>query len=165
LKGFEDHRGYVTTRRNNETSHESNFAIEFLKNLDDNKDNWYLIDQPAGTRDWYTDLTRKVERHQDSLGWWNITDSQHPNFVDQPGPSSQSAFDQPTLAPAPQITRTTSEPHEEFIAGALHHIATLQGTHPLTTKTLYPETTEVIVLAATQGTSIPVTAKMATLLD
>lgn len=105
---------------------------------------------------WYTDTSRKVDtENQWGLGFWNQEDPQHPDYIDA-RPSSQSA--EPIAPTAPQISRTQStlsEPHEEFISGGLHHIATLSGMHPLTTETLEAPLTQHIYEAATLGSEIP----------
>ena len=87
------------------------------------------------------------------LGWWHITNTQHPDFIEQPGPSSQSAPVQSAASSHP-VSRTTSQ-YEEFAAGALHHIATLQGSHPLEPETLHAPVTEAIYLATASGQQIP----------
>ena len=84
------------------------------------------------------------------LGWWHLADTQHPNFIEQPRPSSQSA----TIQSPEPISRTTSQ-YKEFAAGALHYVATLQGPHPLEPETQHAPVTEAIYLAAASGHPIP----------
>lgn len=47
------------------------------------------------------------------LGWWDKFDSQHPEYQSKKKGKAQAGLS------------------EEVITGELHHIATLQGTHPL----------------------------------
>ena len=68
------------------------------------------------------------------LGWWNIDDSQHPDFF----------VHHPEHAPAPP---------EETLAEGLHHVVTLQGVTPFTPQ--IPILSQ-IETAATQGIAIPV---------
>jgi hypothetical protein len=85
------------------------------------------------------------------LGFWAESDPQHPNYILKARPSSQSA--------GPQITRTQStqsEPYEEFLAGGLHHIATLSGAHPLVLETQNTLIPQHLYHTATSGSKIPI---------
>ena len=112
-RGFEDQRGYVVTLRNNTTGYNENTYIEFVYNLHNKQEYWYHLEQNPNDHLWYTHPTQQVPKQNAwGLGWWNLEDPQHPDFVSTAGPSSQSA--------APQvITRTLSQPHEEFVTGTL----------------------------------------------
>jgi hypothetical protein len=105
-----------------------------------------VLYQPEGRKPWYTDTTRRIAYNNIyGLGWWNINDTQHPDFV-HARPSSQSA---------PQIQQTTSQqsqPHEEFAVGALHHVATIHDTDP---QNETPVITKQIYIAAASGLQIP----------
>ena len=105
-------------------------AVEFL--TVEEEDDWYCLTQDPTSGWWYTDHTQKVERRGSYLGWWNIDDPQHPDYV-----------------LAPEIPAAA----EEVIAGGLHHIATLKGKQPLSPQTpILPS----IEAAAASGSSIPV---------
>jgi hypothetical protein len=84
------------------------------------------------------------------LGFWAETDPQHPNYTIEARPSSQSA--------GPQISQTQStqsEPHEEFLSGGLHHIATLLEMHPLVPEPQNAPFTQHLHDIATTGSRIP----------
>ena len=70
-------------------------------------------------------------------GYWYIYNPQHPNYLPDP----------PAEEEAPQ-------PHEEFVAGGLHHIATLEGPQAQLSPTHL--VLEHIEQAAIQGETIPV---------
>ena len=72
-----------------------------------------------------------MPRSKHSSGYWNITDPQHPDYVELFG---------------------QAEPEEEIIAGGTHHIITLQGSQPLSpVAPILPQ----IVETAEAGHSIP----------
>ena len=106
-------------------------AVEFI--TANGEDNWtQLRRETDGT--WYTTKEALVPKENRLLGWWNIDDSQHPDFF----------IHHPEHALAPP---------EETLAGGLHHIVTLQGATPFTPQTpILPQIEE----AATQGIVIPV---------
>jgi Retrotransposon gag protein len=84
------------------------------------------------------------------LGFWAETDPQHPNYTIEARPSSQLA--------GPQISQTQStqsEPHEEFLSGGLHHIATLSEIHPLVPEPQNAPFTQHLHDIATTGSRIP----------
>ena len=84
--------------------------------------------------------------HTSKLSNWRETDPQHPHYVD---PEHYS----PTL---PAIKQS---PHEEILAGGIHHIATLQGTNPFTEQApILPQ----IEAAVQQGITIPLNTTPAT---
>jgi hypothetical protein len=107
--------------------------IEFIKDPDTRKDNWYLLVYKETTRDpgYYTNAQEKLSIFgADRLGWWDRFNSHHPDF--QGNKSKQCAG-----------------PSEEVILEGLHNIATLQGNHPLR-----EETPPVILPAIKQSTSL-----------
>jgi len=84
--------------------------------------------------------------HTSKLGNWRETDPQHPHYID---PEHYS----PTLHTA------IEQPEEEILAGGVHHIATLQGSHPFTEQTpILPQ----IKAAVYQGIDIPLNTTPAT---
>jgi hypothetical protein len=99
--------GYVVDLTDTETKQVNRYTIKFLKV--NGRDNWYLLEKQS--RHWYTRKQNCVDIINNyRLGWWYITDSEHPNY----------------MAPA----ATSIE--EEILSGGLHHIITTQGTQPLT---------------------------------
>jgi len=106
-------------------------AVEFV--TANREDAWtQLRRETDGT--WYTTKEALVPRENRLLGWWNIDDSQHPDFFTH----------HPEHTPAPP---------EETLAGGLHHITTLQGANPFTPQMpILPQ----IQTAASQGIAIPV---------
>jgi hypothetical protein len=65
-------------------------------------------------------LPLKVDRNTLSLGWWIPSDRQHPDFVEQRGPSSQSATVQ---IGSTHASETQTPAHEEFLSMALQEVA------------------------------------------
>jgi len=106
-------------------------AVEFV--IANGEDNWTQLGKETdGT--WYTTKEALVPKENKLLGWWNIDNSQHPDYFAH----------HPEHTPAPP---------EETLAGGLHHITTLQGVTPFTPQTpILPQ----IEAAATQGITIPV---------
>jgi len=109
-------------------------AVEFLRNH--NKDCWIALSQDLTTGYWHAEAKEIIPRDNRLLGWWNINDSQHPDFLGEG--SSQ------------QIIKETQQ--EEILAGGLHHITTLEGTSPLSPQE--PILSQ-IKEAVAQGISIP----------
>jgi len=89
-------------------------AIEFVKVEDED----YWVKLLWKDNQWYTNQGGVL--HTSKLGAWKETDPQHPHYVN---PEHYS----PTLH-----TAIEQSPHEEVLAGGIHHIATLQGTNPFT---------------------------------
>jgi len=109
-------------------------VVEFVKVEDD--DFWVKL--LWKDNQWYTNQGGVI--HTPKLGFWKETDPQHPHYV---SPEHYS----PTLH-----TAIEQSPHEEVLAGGVHHIATLQGTNPFTEQTLIlPQ----IETAVQQGITIP----------
>jgi hypothetical protein len=122
-------RGYVVDLIDDETKETRRYAVEFLKV--DGDDNWYLLEQQNGH--WYTGPQNCVDiLNNYGLGWWRITDPEHPDWK------------------APATTST----EEEILSGGLHHIVTTQGTQPLTQEQP-PTVLQEIVRTASQGQEIP----------
>ena len=108
------------------TEGDNNFWVELRQNND-------------GT--FYTNWKAKVPIDNNFLGWWNPNDPQHPDYI---GPEPQTAVIE-------QLEYF--DPQEELLAGGIHHIATLQGTQPLSPQEpILP----LIERTVSQGTSIPV---------
>jgi len=94
------------------------------------------LSQDPTTAYWHAKAKDIIPRNNGLLGWWNIDDSQHPDFLGEG--SSQ------------QIIGEVQQ--EEILTGGLHHIATLEGTLPLSPQELIlPQIEE----AVAQGISIP----------
>ena len=84
------------------------------------------------------------------LGWWIPSDCQHPEFVEQPRPSSQSATVQ---FGSTHASGTQTPAHEEFLSAALQEVAQTTGSHPLTPETSETPITSRILEAAIAGYS------------
>jgi len=108
-------------------------AIEFIK-VEDN-DFWVKV--LWKDNQWY--MNQGEVLHTQKLGTWKETDPQHPHYVN---PEHYS----PTLHTA------IEQPEEEILAGGVHHITTLQGSHPFTEQSpILPQ----IEAAVYQGINIP----------
>jgi len=108
-------------------------VVEFIKVEDD--DFWVKL--LWKDNQWYTNQGGVL--HTSKLGTWKETDPQHPHYID---PEHYS----PTLHTA------IEQPEEEILAGGIHHIATLQGSHPFTEQ---PPILPQIEAAVHQGITIP----------
>ena len=103
-QGNPDTRYYVDSKK------KSHVPIKFVCTND--TDSWVeLVYRENG---WYT-TQKGIIQAPLVLSWWIKSDPQHPDHVD---PEHFS----PTLY-------TAIEQQEEILAGGIHHIATLQGTH------------------------------------
>ncbi len=146
-----DEWGYYITSTNPNTNETGSIAIEFIHNENTQEDNWFALYQPEGRKSWYIDLIWKIAiQNTYGLGWWNIDNPAHPDFVGWPGLSSQSAIQPERLAASPQAPW-----HKEFLAGAIHHIVTLAGPSTLSKETPDTPMTNIIYQAATSGSEIP----------
>jgi len=115
----------------------SHRTVEFVKVEDED----YWVKLLWKDNQWYTNQGGIL--HTSKLGTWKEMDPQHPHYVD---PEHYS----PTLH-----TATKQSPHEEILAGGIHHIATLQGTNPFTEQIpILPQ----IETAVQQGIAIPLDA-------
>jgi Retrotransposon gag protein len=122
-------RGYVVDLLNNNTKETNRYTVEFLKV--NGNDHWYLLEQQHGN--WYTGKQNHIDiQNSYRLGWWQITDLEHPSW----------------RAPA------TTSVKEEILSGGLHHIVTTQGTQPLTQEQNLIVLQE-IIRTASQGQEIP----------
>jgi hypothetical protein len=72
--------------------------------------------------------TFKVDRNTLGLGWWIPSDCQHPDFVEQPRPSSQLATVQ---LESTHTSGTQTPAHEEFLSTALQEVARMAGSQTL----------------------------------
>ena len=131
---FENHRsGHKDTGYYIDLPKKTHRAVEFIRVEDDNfwvkillKDNQWIMNQGGVL-------------HTSKLGTWRETDPQHPHHVN-------SEHFSPTLHTA------IEQPEEEILAGGVHHIATLQGSHPFTEQApILPQ----IKAAVYQGVPIP----------
>ena len=90
----------------------NDYAVEFLRVR--GQDRWYILTGHKTTPVYF--LTSSEERldidNKWNLGWWNINDPAHPEYIEQSGTA-------------------TSGPVEEYLVGGLHHIATLKEKQPL----------------------------------
>jgi hypothetical protein len=78
------------------------------------------------------------------------SDCQHPDFIEQPGPSSQSATVQ---IGSTHALGTQTPAHEEFLSAALQEVARTTGSHPLTPETSETPITSQILEVAVAGYS------------
>jgi len=93
---------------------------------------------------WFTSIKAKLQ-NSNQLGWWNESDPQHPDYV------SPEHF-------SPTLHTTIEQPEEEILVGGVHHITTLQGSHPFTEQTpILPQ----IKAAVYQGIDIPLDTTLA----
>jgi len=119
-------------------------TVEFIEV--DREDRWTALNWSSTKDHWYIARPALITRNnQWGLGWWSLDNPQHPDYVNPE-----------------QFVETSKEPHllikahlgakEEILAGGLHHIATLQGTSPLSPQEpILPQIKEAIA----QGISIP----------
>jgi len=126
--GNTDNRYYV------DLPNKSHAAVEFVQV----NDTYHWVGLLWKSDSWVTTKRGILKRPQ--LGWWQETDPQHPDYV------SPEHFS-PTLH-----TAIEQSPHEEILAGGIHHIATLQGSNPFTEQEpILPQ----IESAVEQGHNIP----------
>ena len=85
---------------------ETDEAIKFLKDKDKDKDAWFLLQQDTTGR-FVTCKDNRLERYAKRTGYWYFRDQQHPEYH--------------------LLQQAESQPHEELVAGGLHHVITLQG--------------------------------------
>ena len=83
---------------------ETDEAVEFLK--DEDEDAWFLLQQDTTGR-FVTCKDNRLERYAKKTGYWYFGDKQHPEYH--------------------LLQQAESQPHEELVAGGLHHVITLQG--------------------------------------
>jgi len=109
-------------------------VVEFVKVEDED----YWVKLLWKDNQWYTNQGGVL--HTSKLSHWRETDPQHPHYVnlEHYSPTLHTAIKQP--------------PHEEVLAGGIHHIATLQGTNPFTEQ---PPILPQIETAVQQGITIP----------
>ena len=92
--------GYYIDWTDPTTNQSGSITVEFIHNENIQEDSWYVLYQSEGRKLWYTDTTRQIAYDNVyRLGWWNINNTQHPDFVCA-RPSSQSA---------PQLQQSTSQ--------------------------------------------------------
>ena len=84
------------------------FPVEFLQV--EGEDRWYYLTRSAHASGLYTSKDHLIPLFDKGTGFWNVTDPQHPAYVD---------------------TETRTSPVEDVLAAGLHHIVTTQGSQPL----------------------------------
>ena len=131
---FENHRPrHKDTRYYIDLPKRNHAAVEFIKVS--NEDFW--VGLLWKNNQWITNQGGIL--HTPTTRYWKETDPQHPHHVN---PEHFS----PTLHTA------IKQPEEEILAGGVHHIATLQGSHPFTEQSpILPQ----IEAAVSQGINIP----------
>ena len=132
---FEDQgQGSPNTGYYLNTNRRDHIPIEFIHA--NNTDQWVVLNYRENS--WYTNQWR-ILNTPSLLGWWLETDPQHPDHID---PEHFS----------PTLHTTIEQQQEEILAGGVHHIATLQGTHSFEEQELIlPQ----IEAAIEQGIPIP----------
>jgi len=122
-------------------------AVEFVEV--DREDHWTALHWSSTKDHWYTARPALIARNnQWGLGWWSLDDPQHPNYVNP----EQFVEAQTGTGELHLPIKAHPGPEEEILAGGLHHIATLEGTSPLSPQEpILPQIKE----AVTQGISIP----------
>ena len=90
----------------------------FQVNLSKMAKHWdsFLSDYTFRANGWYTNQ-QGILNAPSLLGWWLESDPQHPDHIN---PEHFS----------PTLHTTIKQQQQEILAGGVHHIATLQGTHP-----------------------------------
>ena len=109
---------------------ETDEAVKFLKDKD--KDTWFLLQQDTTGR-FVTCKDNRLERYAKRTGYWYFGDEQHPEYH--------------------LLQQAESQPHEELVAGGLHHVVTLQGPQAQLSPT--HQVLPVIERAASLGENIP----------
>ena len=108
-------------------------AVEFVKVEDED----YWVGLLWKNNQWITNQGGIL--HTSKLGSWQVTDPQHPHYI------SPEHF-------SPTLHTAIEQPEEEILAGGVHHITTLQGSHPFTEQApILPQ----IEAAVHQGIPIP----------
>ena len=109
---------------------ETDKAVEFLKDKD--KDAWFLLQQDTTGR-FVTCKDNRLERYAKKTSYWYYGDEQHPEHH--------------------ILQQAESPPHEELVAGGLHHIVTFQGPQAQFSPTY--QVLPIIERAASLGENIP----------
>jgi len=107
-------------------------AVEFI--TVEGEDVWVALchnPEDQSNPNYYTNIDGCLACNNNYTGWWNVTDPQHPEH---------------------QTHNVSTSAGVEILTGALHHIATLQGTNPLSAQEpILPQ----IEAAVQQGIEIP----------
>jgi len=107
-------------------------AVEFI--TVEGEDVWVGLrrnPEDKNNPNYYTNIHGCLNHNNNYTGWWNITDPQHPEY---------------------QTHDVSTSAGVEILTGALHHIATLQGTNPFSTQEpILPQ----VKAAIQQGIEIP----------
>jgi len=125
--GHRDTRYYINLPK------KTHRAIEFVKVEDED----YWVKLLWKNDQWITNQGGVL--HTSKLGTWKETDPQHPHYI------SPEHF-------SPTLHTAIEQPEEEILAGGVHHITTLQGSHPFIEQApILPQ----IEAAVHQGIPIP----------
>jgi hypothetical protein len=130
--GFEHHRGYYLHTTHPNTQQPLKLAVKFIRNQTTDEQDWYVCQSEEDSRQWITSPELRIDRNTLGVGWWIPSDNQHPEFVTQPGPSSQSAIAQPESV---QASGTQTPAYKEFLSATTHHVVQIRETLPLTPET------------------------------
>ena len=123
---------YALIRYLNPKKHDHYQAVEFI--CVNREDAWFYLKAEHDGTSWNTWSMHRIPTDNNvGLGWWKITNPQHPEY-----------------RPSQSMTLI-----EETLAGGLHHITTLQGSHLLTHKRPLHLLTQ-IAQAVEEGISIPI---------
>ena len=83
---------------------------------------WYDLTYDSLWSQYEVDIDNQIEPENEYLGYFPITDPRHVDYIPEPETFHEAE----------------PEPEEEFLAGGVHHVATLQGpqaqlspTHPV----------------------------------
>ena len=117
---FENHRGQGGQRRYNTgyyitTSDGTKHAVEFIHT--NNRDDWYSLEKNDLGR-YITTTAKKIpelvaDRY---LGYWDVTDPQHPDYVDQPEEAPEAStnpFAALPVEPTEEQSPVDNNPAEE----------------------------------------------------
>ena len=106
---FKDHQDRFTPQTGYYTNDDQRRVAVKLLEDPHGEDAWYILNQDT-TGQYAVNRHNKLDLYAGGTGYWYIDNPQHPDY--QPEEPEEAV---------------TSAPHEEFLAGGLHHIATLEG--------------------------------------
>jgi len=135
--------GYYANLRNSSNRY-AEARVEFVKS--DERSYWYILYKKGEYWTTHTGLRLGIGRQ--NLGHDTLTP---PPVEHTTPPVEQTPSASQSTLPPPQ-----PQPYEEFLSGGLHHVATLQGSQPLSEDLPVPTTVLSIERAASEGQQIPV---------